>query len=354
MDDTAPAPRPTHRGGTVEPAHPALPRGPEPRPGERYELRDPFAEVTHRGTDLPAMLATAERLGSLRVTAIDAEGRRSWIQRVDGQWERGSERPGPQAREQRQEPVEPQLPAREALPARIETPVDPKAERAALRSHLEATLRNQYLIKRASVKVGDVTIGRTEYRYRGETQRVAFTESAFRLATDTNSPSVARSMVDLAEARNWKALRVSGHEEFRRMVWFEATLRGVRTVGYEPMSSDLDWLRSEREARQANRIELARITSADAPADKASGRGGGGRKAVLAAIEAVLLDRKVPQKQREAIMVAATERLAQRIRDGHAPRIKIYDRSAPSQRPAVQPTVEPQRAHERAMPAPVR
>lgn len=354
MDDSTPAPRPGHRGGTVEPANPAPPRGPEPLPGERYELRDPFAEVTHRGADLPAMLATAERLGSLRVTAIDAEGRRRWIQRVDGQWERGPERPPPQAQERRPEPGEAQQPAREAVPARLDTPFDPKAERAALRDHLEAALRNQYLIKRTSVKVGDATIGRTEYRYRGETQRVAFTESAFRLATDTNSPSVARSMVDLAEARSWKALRVSGHEEFRRMVWFEATLRGVRTVGYEPMSSDLDWLRSEREARQVNRIEPARTTTTDAPADKASGRGGGGRKAVLAAIEAVLLDRKVPQKQREAIMVAATEKLAQRIRDGQAPRIKLYDPSAPSQRPAVQPTLEPQRAHERALPTPVR
>ena len=142
---------------------------------------------------------------------------------------------------------------------------------------------DRYVIKRAPVTVGDVTIGRTEYRFRGDTSRVAFTESTFRLATDTNSPSVARSMVDLAEARNWKTLRVSGHEEFRRLVWFEASLRGVKAIGYEPMSSDLAWLRSERESRLVNRIEPARDASSGAAAaatEKASSRGGGGRKAV--------------------------------------------------------------------------
>jgi hypothetical protein len=87
--------------------------------------------------------------------------------------------------------------------------IDAQAERSALVARLESALTDRYIIERAPVTVGDVTIGRTEYRFRGDTSRVAFTESTFRLATDTNSPSVARSMVDVAEARNWKALRVS-------------------------------------------------------------------------------------------------------------------------------------------------
>jgi hypothetical protein len=120
---------------------------------------------------------------------------------------------------------------------------------------------DRYIIKRAPVTMGDVTIGRTEYRFRGDTSRVAFTESTFRLATDTNSPSVARSMVDVAEARNWKALRVSGNEDFKRMVWLEASVRGVKTLGYEPNPGDLEVLKREREARLVNRIEPARDAS---------------------------------------------------------------------------------------------
>ncbi len=235
--------------------------------------------------------------------------------------------------------------------------IDAQAERNALVARLESALTDRYIIKRAPVTVGDVTIGRTEYRFRGDTSRVAFTESTFRLATDTNSPSVARSMVDVAEARNWKALRVSGNEDFKRMVWLEASVRGVKTLGYEPNPGDLEVLKREREARLVNRIEPARDASggtAAAPAEKASARGGGGRKAVLAAIEAVLVAKKVPEKQRAAVMAAATEKLAQRIRDGQVPRVKVYDKAAPSQRPVVVPTPELQRSRERSAPAPVR
>lgn len=95
-------------------------------------------------------------------------------------------------------------------------------EPAALVNRLETALTDSYIIKRAPVTVGDVPVGRTEYRFRGDSSRLAFTESSFRLATDTNSPSVARSMVDVAEARLWKALRVSGNEDFKRLVWLEA------------------------------------------------------------------------------------------------------------------------------------
>ncbi len=224
------------------------------------------------------------------------------------------------------------------------------------------SLQDRCVIKHAPVSVGAVTVGHTEYRFRGDTSRVAFTESTFRLATDTNSPSVARSMVDVAQTRNWKALRVSGNEDFKRMVWLEASARGVKTQGYEPTLADQDLLKRERDNRLVNRIEPVRSVSSQGigstttpPAEKAaSARGSGGRKAVLAAIEAVLVAKKVPQKQREAVMAAATDKLAQRIRDGQAPKIRIYDKAAPSQRQATVPTPEMQRTRDRASPAPVR
>jgi hypothetical protein len=53
-------------------------------------------------------------------------------------------------------------------------------------------------------------------------------------------------------------------------------------------------------------------------------------------------------------MAAATDKLAQRIRDGQAPKIKVYDKAAPSQRPIVVPTPEMQRTRDRAAPAPAR
>ena len=366
------------QGGTVEPANRAPVaiakfQTPEPEPGERYELRDPFAEVTYRANTFPEMVAKADQLGSTRFVAVAEDGKRTTMQKVDGGWQRGEQLPA-----QPERPLDPG-PARDEVPeaassapapgaskatappeqdvAKSVAKIDTQAERAALLARLEAALTERYIIKRAPVTMGDVTIGRTEYRFRGHTSRVAFTESTFRLATDTNSPSVARSMVDVAEARNWKALRVSGNEDFKRMVWLEASVRGVKTLGYEPNPSDLDVLKREREARQVNRIEPARDASggaAAAPAEKASARGSGGRKAVLAAIEAVLVAKKVPEKQRAAVIAAATEKLAQRIRDGQVPKVKVYDKAAPSQRPVVVPTPEMQRSRDRAAPAPVR
>jgi hypothetical protein len=251
-------------------------------------------------------------------------------------------------------------PRTEAVDLQPITTSDAKAERAAMVAKLESALADRYLIKRAPVTVGDVTLGRTEYRFKGDTTRVAFTASTFRLATDTNSPSVARSMVDVAQARNWRGLRVSGNEDFKRMVWLEASVRGVKTLGYEPNSADLQVLNKEREARLVNRIEPDRTssgittgaatTTTAGPTDKASARGASGRKTVLAAIEAVLVAKGVPDKQREAVMAAAAEKLAQRTAAGQAPKVKLYDAAAPSQRQPTMPTPDVQRHRERAAP----
>jgi Large polyvalent protein-associated domain 7 len=372
---STPARRPAAaQGGTVEPANRATIakdrfQTPIDVPGERYELRDPFAEVTYRASSLPEIVAKADQLGSSRFTAIDAQGARTTVQKVDGEWQRGAQRAALPERPLDATPIRDDGPQPtnvvpiprpaaqpEAAVAQSLAKIDAQAERAAQVARLEAALVDRYLIKRAPVTVGDVTIGRTEYRFRGDTSRVAFTESTFRLATDTNSPSVARSMVDVAEARNWRALRVSGNEDFKRMVWLEASVRGVKTLGYEPNPADLEVLKKEREARLVNRIEPERFAKGDSPgaaatpAEKASARGGGGRKAVLAAIEAVLVAKRVPEKQREAVMAAATEKLAQRLREGQSLKVKVYDKAAPSQRPVVVPNPEVQRNRERAAP----
>ena len=164
---------------------------------------------------------------------------------------------------------------------------------------------------------------------------------------------------DVAESRNWQALRVSGNEDFKRMVWLEASLRGVKALGYEPQLADQELMKRERDARAVNRIEPARaaeqvsaLESAAGDPAKQSARGSGGRKAVLAALEAVLVSKGVPARQREAVMTAAAENLARRLRDGEVHMVKVFDKNAQSQRVPVVPTREVQRAQER--PAPTR
>lgn len=365
------------QGGTVEPVDraeiaKARFQTPEEPAAERYEMRDPMAELTYRASSRAEIIAKAEQIGSTRFTAIDTEGRRTPVHKVGESWQRGPTLPPRAAaplqdiddrtpREKMAAGQEKEVPLASAAPAspapsmdaqRATAKVDANAERAVTVARLEAALIERYVIKRAPVTVGDMTIGRTEYRFRGDTTRVAFTESTFRLATDTNSPSVARSMLDVAQARSWRALRVSGNEDFKRLVWLEASVRGVKTLGYEPSPTDLELMKREREARAVNRIEPARddTTSGTTAANaRASGRGGG-RKAVLAAIEAVLVAKGVPESRREAVMAAAADKLAQRQREGQAIKVKVYDKAAPSQRPVAVPAPEVQRSRDRGAP----
>jgi len=350
-------PAPARIGGTVEPANRAVVakerfQTPMDLVGERYEVRDPFAEVTYRARTSQEMAAKAEQLGAIRFFAVDLDGKRTPINKIDGEWRRTEPPTRPNERDVPKDPA-PASPATLTAPKPPEADlakIDLEAERAARAERLEAALTERYVIRRAALKIGDATLGQTEYRFKGDATRVAFTETTFRLSTDTNSPSVARSMVDVAEARNWQALRVSGHEDFKRLVWLEASIRGVKALGYEPQAADIDLVRREREARQINHIEAALPHEADRAGtgeSKQSSRGGG-RKAVLAALEAVLVAKRVPERQRHAVMAAAEEKLAKQIAAGQTHRVKVYDKSAPlPQRHVTSPAPEQQRTRER-------
>jgi hypothetical protein len=360
MDDAkSPAPA---TGGSVEP----LSRTqvlkqqfqiPEPPVGQRFELRDPFAEVTYRANSLEEMARTADRVGAIRFVALAPDGTRSKVSNESGEWKRQEPRLAKPERPSSAEAAKKAPAAKVLAPSASSAEPRPdkalvEAERSARAARLEASLNERYLIKRAPLRIGGVTIGETEYRHRSDSSRIAFTESTFRLSTDTNNPSVARSMVDVAEARQWQALRVSGHDDFKRMVWLEASLRQVRTVGYEPSPADQELVRREGDVRMPNRVErLVTRSDSSKPAAKQSNRGGT-RKAVLVALEAVLVSKRVPERQREAVMAAAADSLAHRLSKGESHRIKVYDKSAPSRRPAVVPVREIQRMRDR--PAPTR
>ena len=45
-------------------------------------------------------------------------------------------------------------------------------------------------------------------------------------------------MVEVATAKNWKEITVSGTDDFRRNAWIEARLNGVKVKGYEPREAD--------------------------------------------------------------------------------------------------------------------
>jgi len=72
------------------------------------------------------------------------------------------------------------------------------------------------------------------FYYRQTPERLAFTSSAEGLRAKEVSVAVATAMVELAQSRGWSSVRVTGTQEFRRLIWTAATKRGLAVDGYSP------------------------------------------------------------------------------------------------------------------------
>ena len=138
--DNTPSRQPaSSQGGTVEPANRATVakarfQTPVDKPAERFEMRDPFAEVTYRANSLPEMVAKAEQLGSSRFVAVDEDGKRTTVQKVDGEWLRGPKRPAAPERPIDNTPIRDDLSEKTnvvSMPSAAKTPAQFEAAQAA-------------------------------------------------------------------------------------------------------------------------------------------------------------------------------------------------------------------------------
>lgn len=77
-----------------------------------------------------------------------------------------------------------------------------------------------------------------QYFFRNSNNALAFEDKGAKITTGTEDPVVAGSMVELAIAKGWKELKVTGSEDFRRAVWMEGARRGVAVSGYKPKLQD--------------------------------------------------------------------------------------------------------------------
>ncbi|TAL93125.1 MAG: DNA primase [Paraburkholderia sp.] len=106
-----------------------------------------------------------------------------------------------------------------------------------------------------------------QYFLKDAPYQLAFEDLGPYLVTEHNRPDVVESMVDMAAAKSWRRIRVSGHEAFRSEVWLQATVLGIDVSGYEPKPADLARLADSRQARLNNRIEAdASVAASGAPA----------------------------------------------------------------------------------------
>jgi len=94
-----------------------------------------------------------------------------------------------------------------------------------------------------------------QYFLKDAPYQLAFEDLGPYLVTEHNRPDVVESMVEIASAKSWTRIRVSGHEAFRSEVWLQGTLLGIEVSGYEPKAADLARLADARQARPQNRME---------------------------------------------------------------------------------------------------
>ena len=157
----------------------------------------------------------------------------------------------PEARERREGKA-----AREATSDRVQQ--EERKSRQLRVPQEQETDRNEAMAQaRARLQERYVSAGH-EYRFREAPTRVAFREEGKKLTTEYNSAEVARGMVDAAQSKGWKTLRVNGTEEFKRQVWMEAEMRGVEVQGYKATEQDRKAIEDARAVRDAQRNVMAK------------------------------------------------------------------------------------------------
>jgi hypothetical protein len=150
------------------------------------------------------------------------------------------------------------------LDGRVTAPNDPDiaAQRAraikrpVAEDELSQALLTRYIVSHE--KRGLLDKGATEFTFRsGEQQgRVAFVDAGKALNTELDDKSTIRAMVEVALAKNWKEITVSGADDFRRNTWLEASLNGMRVNGYESREADKQILAELQERKPTNTITV--------------------------------------------------------------------------------------------------
>ena len=120
-----------------------------------------------------------------------------------------------------------------------------------------------------------------KYYLRDDNKTLAFEDKGLpfrRLVTHLDKAEVARSMVELAKAKGWSSIQVQGSESFKRKVWVEAQLLGLRVTAYAPDAFDQSTLQ-ERQAIEASDRRSAQASVNSSQPQRPDPAGDGDRRA---------------------------------------------------------------------------
>ncbi|STZ74933.1 Uncharacterised protein [Moraxella lacunata] len=96
---------------------------------------------------------------------------------------------------------------------------------------------------------------KVNYYDKANPSSIAFEDRNTSLNTANSDEKTVNAMLDMAQAKGWKSIKLKGTEEFKRQMWLEAQLRGIETKGYKPKEEDLAAFKVKQAERTKNEIE---------------------------------------------------------------------------------------------------
>ena len=158
-----------------------------------------------------------------------------------------------------------------------------------------------------------------KYYFKDQKHILAFEDKGRSIVTQHNDDRVAKAIVKMADAKGWRNIKVIGNETFRREVWLQAEINGIKVKGFTPRESDIALLNDHRKGNEKKLANL-KIDHLD-KSPQAS---------VLKAVAKEVLKEKVKNPTvRQAIMNEISHRLEKSLLTGRQlPNILIYDKNA--------------------------
>jgi hypothetical protein len=143
--------------------------------------------------------------------------------------------------------VDDDVPIREATPAeqRRHRPADAQTD-AIAKQH------NLYTNERWKTR-----IYYSDYQQKSEVMRA----KPQQITTKLDDRQTVSAMLDLAQSRGWQTVKLRGSEAFKREVWVQAQVRGIKAEGYTAKNTDLQ----EAERRKVAAAPVAAAPVAAAP-----------------------------------------------------------------------------------------
>ncbi|MCT6881791.1 MAG: hypothetical protein M3Z51_05440, partial [Snodgrassella alvi] len=84
---------------------------------------------------------------------------------------------------------------------------------------------------------------------------VLFEDKGKKISTARTDAQTVRDMLEVAKAKSWDSIKLSGSQEFKSMMYVAAESQGIRTRGYKPTAADLALVEKLRTEQSLNSIE---------------------------------------------------------------------------------------------------